>query len=234
MEPKGGRRSGVLADDPGTADFLRVKLKPVEQLPAAEFQKLLASLNAEEFAERKAAAEKLKAAGERAVGQLRQALRGDPSAEQRDAINRLLDAARAIERKVPSGERLRAMRACRGPGSWPPPPMPASSSPVWQRARRTPTLLKRPYERSNAFGGSADGLRGDTYPVASFILASFEFSRWFLHAREYEGREGCKGNPAAGLSQGGFRLLRSSDTVDRPPNRYHHCTPYARNDSLGA
>ena len=223
----------ALADDPGTADFLRVKLKPVEQLPADEFQKLLASLNAEEFAERKAAAEKLKAAGERAVGQLRQALRGDPSAEQRDAINRLLDAARAIERKVPSGERLRAMRAVAALEL-------AATADARElltrlaKGRRTPTLLKRPYERSNACGGSAMAGAGTHIPLHPCILASFEFSRWFLHAREYEGREGCKGNPAAGLSQGGFRLLRSSDTVDRPPNRYHHCTPYARNDSLGA
>ena len=92
-------------------EFLRGKVKPVEPLSAKEFDKLFAALNAEEFADRKAAAEKLAAAGERAVGQLRDVLRSDPSAEQRNAIGRLLGAWRAADQKPPKGERLQVMRA---------------------------------------------------------------------------------------------------------------------------
>jgi hypothetical protein len=86
-------------------------VKPVEPLPAKEFEKLFSELNAEEFADRKAAAAKLRAAGEGAVGQLRDALKGDPSAEQRDAVGRLLGAWPAADWKPPTAERLRVVRA---------------------------------------------------------------------------------------------------------------------------
>jgi hypothetical protein len=100
-----------LADDPSAAAFLRDKVKPVEPMLAKEFERLLADLNAEEFATRAAAAKKLREAGERAVGQLRDALKRDLSAEQRDAIDKLLTAWLAADQRPPSGERLRVMRA---------------------------------------------------------------------------------------------------------------------------
>ena len=108
---KGWAAVWALADDPGAVAFLGERLKPVEALPAKEFETLFAALNAEEFADRKAASEKLAGAGERAVGQLRDALRGDLSAEQRDAGGRLFDGWKATDRKTPTGERLRVMRA---------------------------------------------------------------------------------------------------------------------------
>ena len=94
----------ALADDPGAAGFLREKVKPAEPLPAKEFDSLLANLNAEDFTVRKEAAETLRLAGERAVGLLRGSLKRDLSAEQRDAIGRLLDAWR-------SREQVRVVRA---------------------------------------------------------------------------------------------------------------------------
>jgi WD40 repeat protein len=101
----------ALADDPGSAAFLRDRVRPVEPLPAKEFEKLLADLDAEEFADRTAAAKQLAAAGERAIGQLRDSLKAGVSAEQRDAAGRLLKAWAAADQKPPTGERLRVVRA---------------------------------------------------------------------------------------------------------------------------
>jgi RNA polymerase sigma factor (sigma-70 family) len=108
---KGWAAVWALADDPGAVPFLRERVRPVEPLPAKEFEKLLEGLNAEEFADRAAAAKALGAAGERAAGQLRAALGGDTSAEQRAAVGKLLTAWRAADQAVPTGERLRVVRA---------------------------------------------------------------------------------------------------------------------------
>ena len=53
----------------------------------------------------------LREAGERAVRQLREALKGDVSAEQRDAIDKLLTAWQAADQRPPTDDRLRVMRA---------------------------------------------------------------------------------------------------------------------------
>ena len=59
------------ADDPGGTGFLRGRVRPAEPLPGKEFDALLGELDGDDFATRSAAARKLEAAGERAVGQLR-------------------------------------------------------------------------------------------------------------------------------------------------------------------
>jgi WD40 repeat protein len=81
----------------GAADvavpFLRERVPPVSPLPADEAAKLIADLDGPRFATREAASKNLADHGWRAVGQLRQALAASRSAEQRQRIQRLLDAA---------------------------------------------------------------------------------------------------------------------------------------------
>lgn len=101
----------AFADDPGAAGFLRGRLKPVEPLPAKEFARLLAELDSDDFATRSDAAKALGAAGERAIGQLRDALAGELPAEPRAAILRLLKPWEAADQTPPRGERLRMVRA---------------------------------------------------------------------------------------------------------------------------
>jgi RNA polymerase sigma factor (sigma-70 family) len=108
---KGWAAVWALADDPGMVAFLRQKVRPVEALTAKEFDRLLADLGSDDFATREAATEKLMNAGESAVGQLRSALRADPTAEQKARIERLLAGWMGADRKAPTGARLRVVRA---------------------------------------------------------------------------------------------------------------------------
>jgi hypothetical protein len=101
----------ALADDPGAVAVLKDRLRPRPPLPAIEFDELLTDLDAAEFAVRTAAAEKLGAAGEGVVGQLRDALKRDLSAEQRAAVGRLIRVWETAGRRPPAGERLRVVRA---------------------------------------------------------------------------------------------------------------------------
>lgn len=101
----------ALADDPGGVAFLGERLKPVEPLPAKEFDRLLADLGDAEFTTREAATEQLGKAGERAVGQLLAALKGELNAEQKFRVERLLAGWTGADRKPPAGGRLRVLRA---------------------------------------------------------------------------------------------------------------------------
>jgi WD40 repeat protein len=92
----------ALADDPDSVGFLRERLKAVGPLPPKEFAALLADLDANDFGTRTAAVGKLTAAGDRVVGQLRDALRGDLSAEQRAAAGRVLGAWQTADRHRPA------------------------------------------------------------------------------------------------------------------------------------
>jgi RNA polymerase sigma factor (sigma-70 family) len=108
---KGWAAVWALADDPGTADFLRPKLRPVEVAPAAEFDRLLADLGSADYATREAAERALRQAGERAAGRLRSARAGDLSAEQRGRVDRLLGVAAGAASRPQDGDQLRAVRA---------------------------------------------------------------------------------------------------------------------------
>jgi hypothetical protein len=85
-------------------------MRPAPPLPANEFDRLLTDLDSDDFATRAAAAAQLEAAGEGVVGQLRDALKRELSAEQRAAVGRLL-AAQTAGRGPPAGDRLRVVRA---------------------------------------------------------------------------------------------------------------------------
>jgi RNA polymerase sigma factor (sigma-70 family) len=87
--------------------LLRDRLKPVEGNDAV--RALIAKLDAPAFSDREAAAKELSRLGDAAVPDLKQALAGSPSAEQKERIERLLSAADA--RFPESGDRLRAVRA---------------------------------------------------------------------------------------------------------------------------
>jgi RNA polymerase sigma factor (sigma-70 family) len=90
--------------------FLRRQLKPVAAVDADRIARLIADLDADEFAAREKATRELEALGERAVGACRKALAGAPSAEARRRLEGLLAQA-GRETGQPSGERLRVLRA---------------------------------------------------------------------------------------------------------------------------
>src|SRR5262249_33883055 len=85
-----------------------------EPLPEKEFEQLLADLGSEVFATREAASERLGKAGERAVGQLRAALKGELNGEQKFRIERLVAGWAGAEGKAPAGGRVRVLRAVAG------------------------------------------------------------------------------------------------------------------------
>jgi RNA polymerase sigma factor (sigma-70 family) len=101
----------ALADDGGAIGFLRDKVKPVEPLAAREFNQLLADLGADEYATRVAAERGLEKAGAAAVGHLRQALKTELTAQQQQTVQRLLGGWAGRDRRPPTGERLRDLRA---------------------------------------------------------------------------------------------------------------------------
>jgi hypothetical protein len=100
-----------LTDRPAeTAALLRERLKPVKTADVATVRPLLAQLDAPQYAEREAASKALRRIGESVVPALRQALKGDLSAEQRSRVESVL-ADVAESALVLSGESLRQFRA---------------------------------------------------------------------------------------------------------------------------
>ena len=91
-------------------EFLRRQLKPVAVADEKRIARLIADLDADEFAVREKATQELDALGEIAVHACRKALEGTPSAESRRRLERLL-SAQARETAKPSPERLRTLRA---------------------------------------------------------------------------------------------------------------------------
>ena len=98
-----------MADDPGAVAFLRDRVRPVEPLPAKEFEKLLADLNAESSPTGRRRP-RSRGGRERAVGQLATRCRG-AECRAADAVGRLLTSWRAAGQTPPTGERRRVMRA---------------------------------------------------------------------------------------------------------------------------
>ncbi len=98
-----------LAGDPARAvPFLAERVKPVTPPDSARVAKLIAELDADEFAAREAAQKELEKLGELVLGPAREALKGKPSAEQRRALEEVIKGAATPS---PSGERLRMVRA---------------------------------------------------------------------------------------------------------------------------
>jgi hypothetical protein len=88
--------------------FLKPLLRPAPRGDEKRLARLIADLDADEFAVREKAAAELEELGETAVPALRKALTGSPSAELRQRCERLL---RKWEEPTPSGERLQTLRA---------------------------------------------------------------------------------------------------------------------------
>src|SRR5579883_37274 len=89
-------------------EMLKGRLRPAERVEPTRFQKLLAELDADQFAVREAAMKELATLAERAEPALSAALKNRPSLEARKRIEELLTQARRREWKP---EKLRAMRA---------------------------------------------------------------------------------------------------------------------------
>jgi WD40 repeat protein len=99
----------ALAGDPAQAvPFLAEHLQGAAPPDAAQLAKLIAGLDNDEFLVREASRKELEKLGELALPALREALKGNPSAEQRRSLEELLEGAGAPS---PSGERLRLQRA---------------------------------------------------------------------------------------------------------------------------
>lgn len=94
----------------GAADaavpYVRDRLKPAGP-PTEQTRKLVADLDAPRFAVREAASRRLRLLGGDAIPALRQALAANPSAEQRQRLRALLDAAE----RSPAPDAVRASRA---------------------------------------------------------------------------------------------------------------------------
>jgi WD40 repeat protein len=103
------RASWALALDPERSlPFLKKHLAPVQAPDAAKVARLLAELDDKRFAVRRRAAEELEKLGEPVCGALRKALAGGPTLESRRRLEELLEK---INRPVPVGDSLRALRA---------------------------------------------------------------------------------------------------------------------------
>ena len=106
---KAYRAEWELADHPAEAvAVLRDRLKPAKAADATTVRALVAKLDAAEFAEREAASKALRNLGEAAVPALRQALKGELSAEQRRLVEEVLAAVTAPA--VLAGDSLREVR----------------------------------------------------------------------------------------------------------------------------
>jgi RNA polymerase sigma factor (sigma-70 family) len=96
----------------GAADqavpMLREQLKPVLPADAKLMTGLIAALGSDQFEDRTAAYRELRGIGERAVGQLRQALKGASALELRRRLEQLLDEA---DRDALAPDRMRLQRA---------------------------------------------------------------------------------------------------------------------------
>jgi RNA polymerase sigma factor (sigma-70 family) len=90
--------------------FLRRQLQPAAVVDARRIARLIAELDADEFATREKASRELEALGERAADACRKALAGAPSAEARRRLEELF-AQITHQTDQPSPERLRMLRA---------------------------------------------------------------------------------------------------------------------------
>jgi RNA polymerase sigma factor (sigma-70 family) len=97
----------ALASDPRCAGFLRNRVKPAAAIPAGEITRLVGDLDSAAFATRERATAALATLGDAAEADLRAALRGDVSAEQRRRIEGVLAKWGLTES---DSERLRALR----------------------------------------------------------------------------------------------------------------------------
>jgi len=96
----------LAGDAEGTRALLQEKLRPVARADSDRVAKLVAALDADNFAERQRAARALEGLGDAAAADLRQALDKGPSPEVRKRLDGLLDRLH----RVPSGEQLQALR----------------------------------------------------------------------------------------------------------------------------
>jgi RNA polymerase sigma factor (sigma-70 family) len=90
--------------------FFRQHIKPVPTVDEKRLTRLIADLDAEEFAVRQNATQELERLAEGAVEACRKALKGNPSAESRRRLERLL-SNQVREQGRPSPDRLRLLRA---------------------------------------------------------------------------------------------------------------------------
>ncbi|HEY8503550.1 MAG TPA: sigma factor-like helix-turn-helix DNA-binding protein [Gemmataceae bacterium] len=97
----------ALAADPRGAAFLRDRVKPAVAAPADQVRRFIRDLDSPEFATRERAAAALEKLGDAADTQLRAALKGDLSSEQRRRIEGVLGEPRLTESDP---GRLRALR----------------------------------------------------------------------------------------------------------------------------
>jgi hypothetical protein len=97
----------ALAADPAGVKFLRDRVKPAPEVPAARLQKLVADLDGDKYATREAATAALKKLGDAADGQLQALLRGKLSAEQ---YRRITDVLASREMTESDPDRLRDLR----------------------------------------------------------------------------------------------------------------------------
>jgi hypothetical protein len=99
-----------LADLPNDAvPLLRDRLKPIEAAPAEQMRRLIADLDDTSFEQRQRALKQLKDLGPRAEPALREALRANPSTEQKRRIDGVLAALASPQPLGP--EALRELRA---------------------------------------------------------------------------------------------------------------------------
>ena len=98
----------ALAADPGCAGFLRGRVKPAAAVPAGEVARLVGELDNPAFATRERATAALVGLGDAATDDLRAALRGELSAEQRRRAEGVLTGWGRLTESDP--QRLRALR----------------------------------------------------------------------------------------------------------------------------
>jgi hypothetical protein len=93
-----------------TLALIREHIRPVPRLSPAELSRLVARLDADDFADRERAEGELRRLGEQALPALRESVKGrSASLEAQRRIEGLLDALEG--RSAPPGETVRALRA---------------------------------------------------------------------------------------------------------------------------
>jgi hypothetical protein len=97
----------VRKSDAGVA-FMKERLRPVAAVDGKRLARLLADLDADEFAAREAASRELAQLGEGAETAIREALKGKPSAETKRRLDDLLEK---LEHRALTPDELRGVRA---------------------------------------------------------------------------------------------------------------------------